>query len=88
MKRRNFRQFKRAKTPEMNDGCLNRRCARAIALTERFERNTGVIQKTVWQDEKDFTLDVLVNLQNNRVYRKGKKSDVPNEKLFASTNKM
>ena len=88
IKRRNFRQFKRVKTPEMNDGCRNRRYARAIALAEKFERNTRMIEKTVWQDEKDFTLDVPVNLQNDRVYGKGKKSDVPDENLFASTNKM
>ena len=72
----------------MNDGCRNRRYARAIALAEKFERNTRMIEKTVWQDEKDFTLDVPVNLQNDRVYGKGKKSDVPDENLFASTNKM
>ena len=87
IKRRNFRQFKRVKTPEMNDGCRNRRYARAIALAEKFERNTRMIEKTVWQDEKDFTLDVPVNLQNDQVYGKGKKS-VPDENLSASTNKM
>ena len=43
-----------------------------------------MIAKTVWQDERDFTLDV----QNDRVYGKGKQSDVPDENLFASTNKM
>ena len=31
IKRRNFRQLKRVKNPEMNDGCRNRRYARAIA---------------------------------------------------------
>ena len=46
-----------------------------------------MIEKTVWQDEKDFTLDVPINLQNDRVYEKGKKSDVQNENLFASTKK-
>ena len=40
-----------------------------------------MIEKTVWQDEKDFTLDVPVNLQNNRVYGKGKKYNVPDENL-------
>ena len=85
IKRRNFRQFKRVKTPEMNGGCCNRRCARAIALAEKSERNTRMIKKTVWQDKKNFILDVTVNLQNNRVYGKGKKSDVPDENLFAST---
>ena len=87
IKRRNFRQFERVKTPKMNDGCRNRSYARAIALAEKFERNTCMIEKPVWQDEKDFTLDVPVNLQIDRVLEKGKKSDVPDVTLFASTNK-
>ena len=37
--------------------------------------------------KKILTLDVPFNLQNDRVYRKGKKY-VPDENLFASTNKM
>ena len=45
IKRRNFHQFKRVKTPEMQDGCHNRRYARAIALAEKFERNTHMIEK-------------------------------------------
>ena len=45
----------------MSDGCHNRRYARTIALAEKFECNTRMNEKTVWQDEKDFTLDVLVN---------------------------
>ena len=72
----------------MNDGCRNRRCTCAIALAENFEPKTCMIEKTVWKDEKDFTLDVPVNLQNDRANEKGKKSDVPDENLFASTNKM
>ena len=75
----------------MNDGCRNRRYAHAIAWTEKFERNTRMIEKTVWYDEEDFTLDVHVNLQNVNLtgyMKKGKKSNVPDENLFASTNKM
>ena len=83
IQRRNFRQFKRVKPPEMNDGCRNRRYARPIALAEKFKRNTRMTEKTVWQDEKDFTLDVPVNLQNDQLYGKGKKSDAPDENLFA-----
>ena len=58
----------------MNDGCHNRRYTSAIALAESFECNTHMTVKTVWRDEKDFTLDVPVNLQNDRVYGKGKES--------------
>ena len=88
IKRRNFRQFKRVKSSEMNDGCCNRRYARTIALAEKFERNTRMIEETVQQDEKDFTLEVLVKLQNDRVYGKGKNFDVPDENFFASTTMM
>ena len=38
----------------------------------------------LWQDEKDFTLEVPVNLQNDRVYGKRKKSDIPDENLRSS----
>ena len=44
----------------------------AIILAEKFEHNTCMVEKTVWQDEKDFTLDVSVNLQNDWVYGKEK----------------
>ena len=50
-----------------------------MSLAEMFERNTRMTGKTVWQDEKDFTLDVPVNSQNEWVHGKGKKADVPDE---------
>ena len=45
--RRRLYQFKRVKTPKMNDGCRNRRYARVIALAKKFERNTSITEKTV-----------------------------------------
>ena len=59
----------------MNNGCRNRRYDCTIALVEKFECNTHMIEKTVWQDENDFTLD-------DRVYGKRRKSDVPDEDLL------
>ena len=50
-----------------------------MALAEKFECNTRMTEKTAWQDEKGFTLDVPVNLQNEWVHGKGKKADVPDE---------
>ena len=88
IKRRNFLQFKRVKTPEINVGCCNRKYACVMALAEKFQRNTRMIGKTVRQDEKDFPLDVLVNLKNDRVYGERAKPDVADKNLFASTNKM
>ena len=72
----------------MNGGCRRRRYAHAIALAEKFDRNARMIEKTVWQDENEFTLDVPIYLQNDRVYGKEKQSDVPDENLFAPTNKI
>ena len=60
--RSSISQFKRLKTPEVSDGCSNRRYARTIALAEKFERNSHMIEKRVLQDEKDFTFDIPVNL--------------------------
>ena len=46
----------------MSDGSRNRRYTRAIALAEKFERNSRMIEKRVRQDEKDFTTDFPINL--------------------------
>ena len=72
----------------MSEGTRKRRGTLAGSLRERFENNICMIEKTVWQDEKDFTLEVPVNLQNNCVYGKRKISDIPDENLLCSTNKM
>ena len=87
VKRKNLRQFKRLKTPQMSEGTRKRRETRAGSLREKFESISRMIEKTVWHDEKDFTLEVPVNLQNDRVYRKGRKSDIPDKGLISSTNK-
>ena len=70
------------------EGTQNRRETCAGSLRERFESNIRMIEKTVWEDEKDFTLEVPVNLQNDCVYGKGKKLDIPDENLLSSTSKM
>ena len=46
-----------------------------------------MIEHAVFQDESDFPLEIPMNNQNNRVYFKGKKSDVPDENLCHPTNK-
>ena len=72
----------------MSEETRNRRETRACSLRERFESNIRMMEKTVLQDEKYFTLEVPVNLQNDRLYDKGKKSNIPDEHLLSSTNKM
>ena len=53
-----------------------------------FECNIYMIEKIVWQDENYLTCEVPVNLQNDRMYGKGKKSGIPDENLLSLTNKM
>ena len=47
-------------------------------------------EKTVWQDEKEkiLSLTFLLTYKMTGYMEKGKKSDVPDENLFASKNKM
>ena len=80
-------QFKRVKTPQMNDATRNRRIQRAKFLLEKFQTNPRMIERAVFQDEGDFPLQVPLNIQNNRVYYKGKKKDVPDENLFHHSNR-
>ena len=81
VKRNGYKQFKRLKTPRMSEATRVRRTERAEALAERFGSNKRKIEKCVWQDKKDFCLEVPLNPQNSRVYGDGKKSDIPNNRL-------
>jgi len=87
VKRRKLNQFKRMKTPRMSDVTRKRRRSRAGMLADRFEKNPRLVEKCVFQDEKDFTLEVPTNAQNNRVYGKGGKKDVPDDNLFHHMNR-
>ena len=87
VKRRTLNQLKRKKTSHMNNGTRERRTIRSGNLAERFDRNPRLVEKFAYQDEKDFTLEVPTNIQNNRVYLQGKKDQVPDENLFHQKNK-
>ena len=88
VKRRKINQFKRMKTPHMNNGTRDRRAIRLGNLAECFDRNPRLVEKCSCQDEEDFTLEVPTNIQNNRVYFKGKKDQIPDENLFHQKNKL
>ena len=70
----------------MSEGTKMRRTERAGALAERFS-NKRSVEKCVWQDEKDFTLEVPLNHQNSRVYGKNRKGDISDDRLFHNTNR-
>ena len=71
------------KTPAMPEGTRQRRLARAAALLTRFPR-LGKVKRIIFQfqNEKDFTLQICTNRQNNRVYSQGKKGEIAPERLF------
>ena len=87
VKRKGIKQFKRIKTPQMNEGTRTRRVERATGLLEKFEKNPRIIERAVFQDESDFPLEIPLNSQNDRVYYKGQKKNVPDENLFHPTNR-
>ena len=62
-----------------------RRAERAGKLLQRFCIHS--LLRFVFQDEKDFSLQVPTNRQNNRVYFNGPKKDVQRERLYSEENK-
>ena len=55
-------------------------------MAERFSHKRS-IEKCVFQDENDFTLEVSFNPQNSGVYGKGSKVDVQDSQLFHTSNR-
>ncbi|XP_066910471.1 uncharacterized protein [Clytia hemisphaerica] len=86
-KEKGYGQFKRLKTPQMNESTRKRRVDRAAGLAQKFKSNPRMIERAVFQDESDFPLQVPLNTQNDRVYSKGLKKDVRESSLFHETNR-
>ena len=70
----------------MNEATQERRTERTGALMERFKHKRS-IERCVWQDEKDFTVQIPLNPQNSRVYGTNKKEDIKPNRLFHHSNK-
>ena len=87
VKRKGLKQFKRLKTQRMSEGTRERRTKIADALAERIGTNSRNIGRCVWQDEKDFTLEVPLNPQNSCAIVNGSKNNVDDKRLFHQTNK-
>ena len=68
----------------MNSACRKRRAERAGKLLQRFFIHS--LPRLAFQD-KDFSLQVPTNPQNNRVYFNGPKKDVQPERLYSKGNK-
>ena len=83
---RGWKQFRRVKTPQMSTTAKERRTERAGDLAKRFAHKRS-IERCVWQDEKDFSLQVPLNPQNSRVYGTSQKKDIQPNRLFQHSNK-
>ena len=67
----------------MSKGAQNSRETHADSLREKFESNIGMIEKAGWQDQKDFILEVPVNLQNDCVvYMVKKRNQISLMKIY------
>ena len=66
----------------MNSACHKRKVGKHL---QRFP--THSLPHLVFQDEKDFFLQVPTNRQNNRVYFNGPKKDMQPERLYSKGNK-
>ena len=79
------KSVKRLEAPQSNDGAVKRRLERARNLLVRFP--LWKVRKLVFTDEKDFTLQVPSNRQNNRVYTQGRKKDIAANRLYHPKNR-
>ena len=70
----------------MYSACRKKRAERAVKFLQRFPIHS--LPRLVSQEEKDFSLQVLTNQQNNRVYFNGLKKDVQAESLYKEGNKI
>jgi len=83
LKRRLLHAFKRMRTSAVNANARHSRKTRSQALYRRF----ATVKKVIFTDEKDFTLEVPTNCQNDRVYAKGRKSDICPNRLYHHRNR-
>ena len=85
MKKKNLHCCKHLKISQMNSACHKRRAEHAGKLLQHFSIHS--LPWLVFQDEKDFFLQVPTNCQNNWVYFNSPKKDVQPEHLHCKGNK-
>ena len=85
VKEKNLYCYKRLKTPQMNSASRKKIAEHAGMLLQRFSINSS--PRLLFQDEKDFSLQVSTNRKNHRVNFNGPKKDVQPERLYSKGNK-
>ena len=86
VKKNNLHCYKRLKTPQMNSACRKRRAERAGKLLQHFSIYS--LPRLVFQNEKDFSIQLPTNHQNDRVYFNGPRKNVQPEYLYSEGNKV
>ena len=71
---------------QKNAATKERRTRRAGELGKLFSHKRS-IERCVWRDEKDFTLQVALNHQNDRVYGACEKKEISLKRLSRHQNK-
>ena len=79
------KSVKRIMTPQMNPGAIHRRYERSRNLYSRYDNER--VKRLVWQDKKDWTIQVPINSQNNRCFIRGKKAETNPARLYHPRNK-
>lgn len=79
-----LKPFKRIKVSRRNTNVREKRKTRCRNLYERY--STEDVKKIVFTDEKDFTLEVARNRQNDRVYG-ARKKDIPVARLYHESSR-
>ena len=74
---------KRLKSTKVSNAARLRRQERSQKVAQRFSKDKRACERLVFQDEKDFPLQVPVYTQNNRVYHRGLKKDI----MFSESNR-
>lgn len=85
-KRFHRKSVRRIDVPQITEGAKLRRFKRSKNLYTRFKNEK--VKLLAWQDEKDFTLQVPKNRQNNRIFIRGIKNNVNPVRLYHPANKM
>jgi len=79
-----LKAYKRIRISRRDDNVRHRRKARCKALYDRYKLED--VKRIVFTDEKDFTLEVAKNRQNDRVYG-SKKRDISADRLYRETSR-
>ena len=84
-KSQHLKSFKRIRTSRKDHRVKEKRKTRCRRLLESISKRD--VRKVIFTDEKDFTLEVSKNRQNDRVYGRQRKRNVSPARLWRETSR-